>query len=679
MTAPVFATLAEHHATAREILAQPGIWRRFAFELDTMRHEIRQWIARRQPTEIWFCGAGTSAFIGEALARHLAATPGPARFRAVASTDLVSSPTAYLRPGVRPLVVSFGRSGNSSESLGTLALLDALCPSADRLHITCNAESALATAPHPGPGECRVLLLPPETEDQGFAMTSSYTTMLLSALACFDDAEPLPSARISRLADAAERYLATAPGRLNTLPLPDRAVFLGSGALTAVARESALKVLELTAGKVVTAWDSSLGFRHGPKAVMNDNTLVCLLPSADPYARAYDEDIAREIAEQYGAQSIFRAEGLEVTGSDGWDGVLHVLTAQLLAVLWSARLGLAVDDPFAGRKLSRVVSGVRLYPPPAVAATGTSLAAGIDIGGTKIESVLFGPNMERRSERRVAVRRDSYIGFLDQVEAEVRWLETEAGGPVPLGIGMPGIAEGPRGLAFASNLPISGQPLVRDLAARLGRTVPIINDCKAFALSEALGGAGDTFRRVFGLIIGTGIGGGLVEGGKLAVGLNGLPGEVGHIGVPAALLAEHGLTPRACGCGRSGCYEAHAAGPGLTSLVRDRLGREMAPADILAASAGDPTLAKAVDDWLSLLAELLHTIQLATDPEIIVLGGGLSRIEGLPERLAAAYARRALPNTRAPEIRLARFGDASGVRGAALIATEANGGAPTHG
>lgn len=671
MTSTVIPPLTERFATAREILGQTAIWRQHAATLDGWRRDIRAWVAQRQPDEIWFCGAGTSAFIGEALSRHLNGAAGPARFRAVASTDLVASPLAYLRPGVRPLVVSFGRSGNSSESLGTIALLDAVCPEADRLHITCNPASRLALAPHAGPGELRVITLPPESEDSGFAMTSSYTTMLLTALACFDPSEPEPARHVRTLADAADRYLATAPDRIAALDMPERLVFLGSGPLTAVAREAALKVLELTAGRIVTAWDSSLGFRHGPKAVMNPRTLVCLFPSSDPYTRPYDEDIASEIAAQYGADRIIRPEGLELTGSDGWDGVLFVLFAQLAALIWSDRLGMTVDDPFAGQKLSRVVSGVHLYAPPAAPAALAAPVAGIDIGGSKIESVLFGPDLQRRAERRTAVRKDDYDAFIEQIAGEVQWLTAEAGGEVALGIGLPGIAMSPTGLAFMANLPATGRPLAADLTRRLGRAVPLINDCKAFAFSEAKGGAGDGFRRVFGLILGTGIGGGLVEDGALAVGLNGLPGEVGHIGIAAAVLDELGLPRLTCGCGRSACYETYGSGPGLAHIAKLKSGRDLTPAEIVAGAASDPALAAAVEAWLTVLAELVYTLQLACDPDVIVLGGGLSRIAGIAERLSQAAARRIMPHTRCPDIRVARFGDASGVRGAALMAVAA--------
>ena len=264
-------------------------------------------------------------------------------------------------------MVSFGRSGNSAESLGTLDVLDALAPEAPRLNITCNRASALASRPAPVAG--RVLVLPETTHDTGFAMTASYSTMLLSALALFDDAAPAPAPRLGQLADAGAALLPCLTDWAASADLPQRIVFLGTGPLCMAAREAALKVLELSAGAVPTLWDSFLGFRHGPKSFVTDRTLVVGFLSADAHTARYEADLLAEMRGQFpkvrlvtiGAQSTdFPVEtGLE----DHWNAVLQVMLAQVLAVFLSARLGLDIDDPFAGRgTLTRVVSGVRLYP-----------------------------------------------------------------------------------------------------------------------------------------------------------------------------------------------------------------------------------------------------------------------------------------------------------------------------
>ena len=182
-------------ATWHEIHAQPNIWRNWAATFDVAG--VRTWIAAQTFDEIWFCGAGTSAYIGDIIA---AAIPGT---RAIATTDIVANP-AHVLSGRRPLVVSFGRSGNSTESIGTLDALDALAPDAPRLNITCNKDGVLAT--RSGQGANHVIVLPDATDDAGFAMTSSFSTMLLTALAIFD--EPCDfTQRMGALADQLEQLL----------------------------------------------------------------------------------------------------------------------------------------------------------------------------------------------------------------------------------------------------------------------------------------------------------------------------------------------------------------------------------------------------------------------------------------------------------------------------------------
>lgn len=342
-------------ATWREIHAQPAIWQGWGRQLDVAG--LRAWIDGLGVDEIWLCGAGSSAYIGEILVAGLEGAPGP-RLRAVPTTDIVSRPAAFLR-GAPRLVVNFGRSGNSAESLGTLGALDALVPHWPRLNITCNAGSALATR-----ARARAVILPEATHDAGFAMTSSFTTMLLTALAILDRATPEQaiSGRFETLSQALDTLLPRFRAEAQAAPLPERAVFLGAGPLGFAAREAALKVMELSAGRIPALWDTSLGFRHGPKSFVQGRTGIWLFPATDPHARAYDDDLVAELRAQFPAATVTAAE-VPAPHGDLWASVLHVVRAQVLAVVWSAALGLAVDDPFAGQgTLSRVVSGVRLHP-----------------------------------------------------------------------------------------------------------------------------------------------------------------------------------------------------------------------------------------------------------------------------------------------------------------------------
>lgn len=356
--------------TETEIFSQPDIWAGWASELAGIAGEIRTWIERRRRSTVWLCGAGTSSYIGETLCPRLSADSKSQVFRPVATTDLVAAPYLYVRDEGRGLlVVSFGRSGDSSETVGALDILDRCAPYADRLNISCNKNGTLTRRSHPGPGQQRIVLLPDSCHDLGFAMTSSYSTMVLTALTVLGR-QPVKDAidTIGRLADEARRVLS----RSLKVPKPARVVFLGSGPNLGTARESALKVLELAAGQVVTSWESTLGFRHGPKAVVDRDTAVFVYLSADPLTRKYDNDVAQEIRSQFpntmvttiGAET---EEGdrpdiaLSATREDAWNTVLYILIAQRLAVKWSKELGLNVDNPFTSGELKRVVSDVRLY------------------------------------------------------------------------------------------------------------------------------------------------------------------------------------------------------------------------------------------------------------------------------------------------------------------------------
>ena len=655
--------------TYREVMHQPDVWLTAARELPAVVAEVRAWIRSRGHDEVWFCGAGTSAFIGESLSAYLNELRPLARYRAVPTTELVAHPQELLRPGLRRLLVSFGRSGESPETLATLALLDRT--DADALHVTCNADGALARSG--GPRQ-RALVLPPETHDAGFAMTSSYSTMLLYALACFDD---LPVADITpRLQDlaAAGRGVLEAAGRVAAqLPPPQRVAFLGGAELAGAARESALKVLELTAGRVAAFWDSPLGFRHGPKSLVNDETRIVVLLSPDPDARRYDADVVVELRNQYGQDRVITV-GSDDGGADisfagipaGWNVPLYVLPAQVVAVTWSSRMGLNVDDPFPDGQLSRVVQGVRIYPPSIRRA---SLYGGMDVGGSKIETCLFDEQLQPLERRRVDTACATYEQLLDCIVGEARWLDSCAGRSVELGIGLPGLVDHASGRSLTSNLPATGRPLREDLIARLGRKVAMANDCKCFALSEANGGAGEEFETTLGLILGTGVGGGVTYRGRLVLGRNDLPGEVGHLGLPGRFVAEWNLPILPCGCGRRGCYETLLSGPGLTRLAARHDPTVRSPAEIvLLAGAGDAAMGAALREWLTLLAELIHTAQCTIDMDCVVLGGGLSRIPNVEQMLAQTYRSHQLAG-REPGFAIARLGDASGTRGAALLLT----------
>jgi predicted NBD/HSP70 family sugar kinase len=292
---------------------------------------------------------------------------------------------------------------------------------------------------------------------------------------------------------------------------------------------------------------------------------------------------------------------------------------------------------------------------------------GMDVGGSKIETCLFDEQFRPLEGRRVETASATYEALLERIVGEAHWLDARAGAAIDLGIGLPGLVDHATGRSLTSNVPATGRPLRADLIARLGRSVAMANDCKCFALSEANGGAGEGSQTTLGLILGTGVGGGVTRQGRLVLGHNDLPGELGHIGIPGRLIAECGLPLLPCGCGRRGCYETLVSGPGLARLARRHGGPERSPAEIAQlASTGDSAMAAAMREWLTLLAELIHTAQCTIDMDCVVLGGGLSRIPALAHMLGGTY-RSLQIGSRETRFAIARFGDASGTRGAAML------------
>jgi predicted NBD/HSP70 family sugar kinase len=295
---------------------------------------------------------------------------------------------------------------------------------------------------------------------------------------------------------------------------------------------------------------------------------------------------------------------------------------------------------------------------------------GIDLGGTKIQACLFEANLEPGASRRTPTPASSYADLVEALVAQYEWLRDVSGDRnLPLGIGIPGWIEPKTGLSFTANLLANGMPLRADLSQRFGFAVRVENDCKCFALSEANGGAAAGYETAFGLILGTGCGGGVCRSGSLVKGSNGLPGEVGHIGIPMRLAARMNLPNLRCGCGRVGCYETLVSGPGMSALALAITGEKVTPDQIVTAAAGgQQAMQRVFDAWLDLVCELLHTIQLTIDPHCVVLGGGLSRINGVDLELSKRFASLSREGIREPAIFASRYGDSSGARGAAMLA-----------
>jgi tagatose-6-phosphate ketose/aldose isomerase len=367
------------HWTAREILQQPQVWVQIGAQISAVRAQLASFLAPllQQPDlRIVLSGAGTSAFVGECLAPVLSRALGR-RVEAIATTDLVASAHSWLLASTPTLLVSFARSGNSPESAAAVEIVEGYVKRCAHLVVTCNAQGALNRRARTL-ANAHTIVLPEATDDRSFAMTSSFTGMLLAAAAAFGVVS------LPEIAALAARTTAWIPGSRPLLQELVRArfqrmVYLGSGALKGLAREAALKMLELTDGQVIAAADSTLGFRHGPKTILNERSLVVVFLSSDAHALRYDLDLVNELTREAVAGRVVTVADAQSTGAHPFDLVLPPIDgpaaltdltlcmayapfAQSLAMLSSIALGVSPDTPNAAGTVSRVVQGVTIYP-----------------------------------------------------------------------------------------------------------------------------------------------------------------------------------------------------------------------------------------------------------------------------------------------------------------------------
>ncbi|HEX8782517.1 MAG TPA: SIS domain-containing protein [Steroidobacteraceae bacterium] len=369
--------------TAREITQQPLLWPEVERRV-TADEQLAGFLApllADAGLRVVLTGAGTSSFIGECLAPALARS-GAARAAAIASTDIVSCPESSLAPRTPTLMVHFARSGNSPESVAALELGEDRVQRCAHLIVTCNAEGNL----YRRAGTMRnayALLLPEASNDQSFAMTSSFTSMLLAAAGALR-LMPTDGTRSARLSRLAMHVLTSWLPLITSLVHAqfERVVYLGSNELKGLAREAALKMLELTDGRVVSLADAPLGFRHGPKTILNGNTLVVVFLSNDAHTRRYDLDLLAELRRDHVAGRVIalssqaddsHPDTVALSDSPGTDQgpaalsdlelcLPYVVFAQTLATLRSLSLGVSPDKPNSTGTVNRVVQGVRIYP-----------------------------------------------------------------------------------------------------------------------------------------------------------------------------------------------------------------------------------------------------------------------------------------------------------------------------
>lgn len=295
-----------------------------------------------------------------------------------------------------------------------------------------------------------------------------------------------------------------------------------------------------------------------------------------------------------------------------------------------------------------------------------SFRLGIDLGGTKIAAVVLAPDGRVRWEQRVATPRHDYDATIARIAAVVAEGEAAVGGPCTIGVGMPGAISPATGLVKNANSTwLNGRPLKVDLERRLAREVRLANDANCLAVSEATDGAAAGAEVVFGVILGTGVGGGIVARGQLLTGAHAIAGEWGHNPLPWPAPDE--LPGPPCYCGRFGCLETWLSGPGLAEDHHRRGGDRTTSEQIVAHVASDPRAAASLRAWTSRLARGLASIINVIDPDVIVIGGGLSQVSSLYRDVPAIWGEWVFSDVVTTGLVPARYGDASGVRGAAWL------------
>ncbi len=370
--------------TLTEINQQPAIWRQTFQDVMAKKEKIEaffntiaeeQHLTDTKKLRVIFTGAGTSEYVGNTVRDYLSTVNETFQFESIGTTSLVSTPHLFFKKDVPTLLVSFARSGNSPESLAAVHLAEQLVDPIYQMAITCAPDGKLAMQLNEAKNSC-VLIMPEGTNDKAFAMTSSFSSMLLSALLVFDPlSDEEKKDRVNRVAASAENVL-TRVDEIHDLIDIDfaRIAYLGSGSLYALAKEARLKILELTAGMVAAIEESSMGFRHGPKSFINPETVVVGLVSNDAYTRQYDTDILNEVAgdeiakktiaitptalESHCAQFVLEgADGLE----DVYLALPEIVVAQLFSLIASVHVGNLPDTPSKTGTVNRVVKGVEIH------------------------------------------------------------------------------------------------------------------------------------------------------------------------------------------------------------------------------------------------------------------------------------------------------------------------------
>lgn len=358
--------------TYTEILNQADTWLEVYNLYEKRKNDIENFLKKvGKDCKVIFTGAGTSEYVGNIALDYLK-THGEFEFESVATTDLVSAPYLHFEKNKKTLLVSFARSGNSPESLAAVKLGKKLVDDFYNLPITCAKEGKLAQALKDDENSY-VFLEPEITNDKGFAMTNSFSSMLLATLLIFDTKTKNKKEIVEKISKLGKEIYNNLEEIENLVNFDfNRVVYLGSGPLGKLTKEARLKILELTAGEVATLWESSMGFRHGPKSFVDENTLVISFVSSNPYTRLYDLDILDEIANDKIAKKIIGISNSKldrdyelIFEEDGLDDVYlcpaYIIIGQIIALVTSLRVGNTPDNPSRTHTVNRVVKGVTIH------------------------------------------------------------------------------------------------------------------------------------------------------------------------------------------------------------------------------------------------------------------------------------------------------------------------------
>ena len=369
--------------TTREIYQQPEIWQEAFDSYKAQATAIAAFLKniedKHDYIKVIFAGAGSSAYVGDTLTPYFRQIYDERKwnFNAIATTDIVANPLVYLKREVPTVLVSFARSGNSPESVATVDLAKQLVDDLYQITITCAAQGKLAQQAQ-GDEKNLLLLQPEASNDAGFAMTSSFSSMMLTALLVFDRAElAQKEAKVAALIQLSQDVLERVADVQQLVDLDfSRVIYLGAGPFFGLAHEAQLKILELTAGQIATMYESPVGFRHGPKSLINQDTVVLVFGSADAYTKAYDLDLVREVAGDGIVRRLVlltdreeQLEGVEQVVlstqeplGDSYRIFPYIVYAQLFALLSSLKVKNRPDTPSPTGTVNRVVQGVIIHP-----------------------------------------------------------------------------------------------------------------------------------------------------------------------------------------------------------------------------------------------------------------------------------------------------------------------------